>query len=291
VALEAIALCKREDLGLGAWTLGRVLALAEARLGHHAAAVERIESVIAGYEQVGVSGLLLAAAHETHARIALLVENTKMFELAVARCSEVYGRTKSAALRAKFSRLLGEARGSGLRPALLIDDPRTTMTGTQTMTGTLQTVLAGCRGPVERARQALRLLLLEADKREGALYTVQQDRPALSATAGTPPPGLDEFVEQFLAYHLRIDDEQTAVLAPEDEEHVVSQLFEHNGAVYRPLLLRSTHQDREWLTGVLVVRHAPDETVLVPHEALRAVSTTLVDTGDVVSEISVTTGA
>lgn len=288
IALEAIALCEREDLGLGAWTLERLLALAEARLGQHASALHRIEAVIASFERIGVSGLLLAAAYECRARIALGLEDEALFDQSVARCSEVYGRTRSAALRAKLSRLLGEARSNGLQPAVLAEDPRTTMTRTQTATGTLQTALAGCRGPAERARQALRLLLLEADQSQGFLYTVQDQGATLGAAVGTPPAGLDEFVERFLAFHRGVDDEQTAVLSPASEEQAeASQLFEHDGVVYRPLLLRSSHQDREWLSGVLVIRHARGEHALVPHEALRAVSAMLVDAGDVVSELSV----
>jgi tetratricopeptide (TPR) repeat protein len=277
VALHAIEVCEARESMLAKHAISRALSLVEARLGDFPRAIARIEAVLAG-------------AYESRARIAIEMDDRAAFETFAAKVAEVYDRGRSAALKAKYARLMDDACQSGVEQSPVVADiratMRTTMTRTETVANTMHTALERCRGSSERADELLKLVLKQMRLERGALYTVQVNGMTLSAARAELPSGLDALVERFVKEQMQSSEEQTEAVegAASDGQSATGLLFRHGDVVYRPLLLSSYREDRDWVTGVIVVCEAPDATVLVPHDTLRAASDALIDAGDVVSQ-------
>jgi len=111
------------------------LALAEARLGQHASACERLDRCIESRQEQNADGTLLGLDYERRARVALWMGDQAGFERFAERCGKHYKKAGGTpAVAARYERLIQEGRRSGLlfSPAL-----PTTITGIGTTRATV----------------------------------------------------------------------------------------------------------------------------------------------------------
>jgi len=101
--------------------LRRELALAEAQVGDHARAMERLRAADDALEQVGVEGLQRGLVQETMARVALAAEDREAFDHHARATAAIYGRGSGAVLAARCEALSDAARTqratTGVEPA------------------------------------------------------------------------------------------------------------------------------------------------------------------------------
>jgi len=91
------------------------LALAEAKLGLHASACERVDRCIASRQAQDADGTLLGRDYEHRARIALWMGDEAGFERFAERCGKHYKKSGGTpAVAARYERLIHEGRHSGL---------------------------------------------------------------------------------------------------------------------------------------------------------------------------------
>ena len=79
----ALAICRERGIGAASYGISRALAVAEAHLGEFDAARARLDAVLRGQQELGVSGLHLGVTHEATARVALAAGDAEGF----ARCA------------------------------------------------------------------------------------------------------------------------------------------------------------------------------------------------------------
>src|SRR5262249_29649745 len=109
----------------------RGLALAEAKLGDSAAAIARLDAVIARQRAQGVSGLHLGARYEARAPIAIWPADQAAFAEYGKLAAEQYRHGRGSPLGARYERLLSEARDAGVPVLPELSEFETSTLGTQ----------------------------------------------------------------------------------------------------------------------------------------------------------------
>jgi hypothetical protein len=142
---------------------------------------------VAELEAAGARGALIGNAYETRATIALAMHEPAAFELWAERCRVHYAQGDSAALRAKFGRLMRQARQRGSdQLEIRVADISTTRPREGTLT-TVMERMQRCVSPAERARCALRMILEQVGATEGHLFGLLEGKLKHLASVSDAP--------------------------------------------------------------------------------------------------------
>jgi hypothetical protein len=107
---NALALCRRLEIGVSGYGIARAVALAEAKTGAYHDAATRLDGVIAGQLELGISGLHLGASYEARARVAICAEDPQAVAHYAALTAREYRHGRNSPLGARYERLMHEAR-------------------------------------------------------------------------------------------------------------------------------------------------------------------------------------
>ena len=176
----------------------RILALAEAARGSVDAAAARLDRAI---EEAGptVSPSLLGSLHEARATVALVAGRDADYTRHLRQTEEWFGSTRNPALTARTQRLAAARAVDAPSEPRADAVSRELFTLPATAEVPLASVLASCRGPLERRQRMMEALLVESAASEGYLYAVNRGRVELVAPIDVAePPGLAEDVERAL---------------------------------------------------------------------------------------------
>jgi len=224
---RALALCFEHSIEVTAHDVARALALAEAKLGYHAQAAQRLDMIIQEQRALGVTGLTLGASYEARARVAAWAgDEARMNEYARLTARE-YRYGSSSPLGARYERLIHEVqRTSTLMPPELSEleqNGGNTLLSMRSASASeiVTRALQGVESVEERAERALALLCEEWGSSAGYLYLYADQssgeaRLRLVASRGldAPPPGLLEFLNAELTREVVDQPTMTVDLGP-----------------------------------------------------------------------------
>ena len=213
---RALGICRELEIQVASYDIVRALALAEAKLGLHVRAAERLEHVIERQLELDVAGLFLGASYEARARVAIWAGDAPAFERYARLTASTYRHGRGSALGARYEQLMDEAQRAGLHvaPELSHIDPglpATTGFGLRASAAErVEQVMDGATDPAERARRALQLLCEAQGARAGHLYLTSEAGLWWAASIASEPPG-DELL-RFASVYLRqeLDASETA---------------------------------------------------------------------------------
>jgi tetratricopeptide (TPR) repeat protein len=210
-AEEAFALACDPEIVHVTWRMrcGRVVALALAANGEHAAAARRVDDLLREMDHVQ-SPSMSGALHETRAQIALLAGDRAAYERHLAETERWFRPTKNPALVARCERLI-QAGAAGRGP-----DAREMAAAATTRPEGAALVAAAfkqCTSPAERASRAVELLLSATSGSQGYLYLCREGELGLAfaTTDAEPPAELHGLLERALE---TADDEGATVVQP-----------------------------------------------------------------------------
>jgi hypothetical protein len=253
---SALALCNERGIGAAAYGISRALAVAEANVGALDAARARIDAVISGQRELGVTGLHLGATYEAGARVALAAGDREEFTRYAALASQEYRHGKGSALGARFQRLVLD--GARLAPDTTSSSAQWAAVSSSRITSrAVGEILKTTRGANERAECALRLLCEAANVVSGHLYLLDGHdvRHAASRPRQAPPEGLSEFLRGIDA-RAGVDDGATVVIDDRLETQEDRTIFvDDAGACYQavPLLGSTSEGLRHVATAALLL--------------------------------------
>jgi hypothetical protein len=273
-----VELAQRTDIGSSADPLWLALAVCRVRV-HDDNAEALVDDVIARYEVAGVSGLLLGAAHETRARIALTRGDDAMFDRHAEACRAAYCGHRNSALLAKYKRLVQDAerKRSPVGPRLhATPDSYSSYTGMR-IVGALEF----CRGAEERARLALTILVRQSGASGGFMFSLGATGPeCLGAVGGmTLPDSITLRVGRYLAHHT----EEAPTTSTDSQDEDASDAIDwqdEDGREFRPVLLSHNPGGGVAVTGLAVLVLGKAAEFRYPAEIAAAISRFYADAGD-----------
>ena len=244
------------------------LAVAYANLGDHEEAAELADRDVVRWEAIGGTGLYIGRGYETRARVALLAGEREVFEHYASMCAEHFLTGNHPGLRAKYERLLDEARKRGLRDSTRPTDP----SGFGADGRMLEQMLAACATARERNAKILELLLARAGVSEGAVYRIQPEGLELLASRGDMPSGMEHFLEAFLESDQELSRTLTrSLIAPE-----ASGVLASDRGGYFPVILYNVARGTETPVGALMLPCNIGASSELTPRLLRAVAAELV---------------
>jgi ABC-type transporter Mla MlaB component/tetratricopeptide (TPR) repeat protein len=291
-AAEALEVCQKRDVSTAAHELIRTLALAEATLGHHQRAAERLEALIAEQTAKGSTGLLLGLTYEARARIAIWSKDEAAFAEFSRLAAKEYGRGARSPLAARYEQLVNEATRSGFHaapdlsdfePSTMLDSAWTGMTDVPTA---VLRMMTGARRTEERAERALRLLCETRKSTGGHLYVVTSEglRHAASYGEGIAPSSLSDLVDEFLRQEHEKADTMTEIVTGTmmAEEGGGASSVRCGGVTYEMLTLASVVGGSGVVAGVAAIVESDQRVRYVKQAQLLAtLASHLIDGGDV----------
>jgi hypothetical protein len=242
------------------------LAVSQANLGQAAA----METACASLERLaarGVQGLYRGLAHESLARVAMLLGDEDVFEREAELCYEAYGCYRNPALLAKHRRLRQDAerRKPQPRAATAQDERVLTRSG-----ATVAQVLGGCEDTTARAKVALALLIAEARASGGYLFVLGVDEAECLATVGVVPPAPDLVAR--VGEYLLSQSRDAPTTSSESGDPSKREWRDAEGRRCAPVLLSHEHPDSWVVTGVALLMFAEDAELVNPVRIASAIS-------------------
>jgi hypothetical protein len=263
--------------------IARPLAEALAKSGDGREAAELSEALIAHFEGIGASGLLLGSCYEARARVAIAGRDARGFEHWLARCRTEYERARNPALGRKLGRLQREAQLAHMAAPLTSIDPPRDVPATpdpEAAQGTAISRMAECVDGRERARCTLLLLLEETGAGQGHLYGWLSGRlNHLAAMPETPPPdALESALQSYVEGELRAADTTAAGGAAEPRDGAFAQ---KGLAGLRPILLCAERDGEPVVAAVAVLSPGADAGRKPSGKLLTALAQSLLEHDDV----------
>jgi hypothetical protein len=259
-----VAAAQQAQLGHVAEYLWMALAVCEARAGRRYAE-HTADAVIGRLTSLGIRGLQLGLAHETRARVALLLDDSASFTRHAELCQDAYACYRNPALLAKYRRLRQDAeRSQGVISERSAASPALHTPHEKQIAAALEK----CRETSERAQLSLSVLLRESGATTGYLFTLGVDGPECSATVGELVPSaellsrVDTFLTEQARRHVNtssqsLADVPSALYAVDTGDTV--EWKDDTGRRYRPVLLHHKG-DASWIViGVALL--VPSESV------------------------------
>jgi hypothetical protein len=249
---------------ISAQEVGRSLALAEAKLGEHAAAAARLDALIREQLARGIRGLNLGATYEARARVAIWAGDTAAVEHFGRLTAEQYRHGSGSPLGARYEALMNDARGAGVLVLPALSRFETTVFGTTDLTsrtaalGAVVSAMLGATDRVSRAQRALSILCYASGVRGGYLYLADGDKLRLLAAQGAEPP--DEVLEELVeaSWMTENDDDMatdTQSLSGETNSTSAAPVWtDRNGVAYEPLVLRGRRGSTIESAGLALLR-------------------------------------
>jgi hypothetical protein len=285
----ALARCDELEIRGAAFDLVRELSVAEAKIGDHAVASERIDNLIASRQ--GVVAAHRAIDFEARVRVAIEAKDRD----AVARYVQLlaqHGRLDAGyVVQPRHLQLSDEARRAGIPVELpetsfqtAVLAPRSALSRQLAITQ-VTTALAKAESAPDRARRALALLCeIAGDTRmRGQLYLAHATGLFLAASQAVPADdALDELVRSYWQ-ELSNSDGATAIETQTDESGFsITDVWQRpDGSRYRPLVLRSMSNGAPRRVGLAIL--AANETAPLASrvwEVAGVLSTRLLELGD-----------
>jgi hypothetical protein len=167
----------------------RQLALAEAGLGNHAAAMQTLDQLIAS---AGDNPMLAGLLHKARAELALKLSDKDAFEQHASAMEQYFRGTRNPALIAQCEQLSDAAIRAGLRESLEPAPARTHAAWLRQASG--QRTLEQLTAAADRGEYALWLILERSLAKSGYLYVLEHDgwRLAAASTRREAPAGLEQ---------------------------------------------------------------------------------------------------
>jgi hypothetical protein len=283
-AAEAyVPTAQQHDLGYVAEHLWMVLSLCQAHAGQ-ALAAHTAGAVLERLGALGVQGLYLGLAHETRARVALLLDDKPAFARHAELCREIYCCHKNPALLAKYKRLKLQAeraeRGlpAALEPLTSTPDSYASYTGMR-----IVHALAYCKGVDQRARLALTILSRQANASGGFMFTLGPDGPECIATVGdlVLPPSMEPRVTAFMSAYT--EEAPTTSTDSQVAAGVAATSVcwsDVQGQDYRPVLLSHSQAGSMFVMGVALLAVSKSQPFQSPSEVASAISRFWADSAD-----------
>ena len=142
------------------------LALAEAKLGEHESALDRLDRAIHYREGMGSTGLNLGWAYEVRARVAIWMRDQVGYVRAAAACAREYGHGRGgSSFASKYEALRAEARQAGLASVSQLPPPA----APDSVASYLST-LSASTALEDRMSLALSLIVSSSGAQSGVLY-------------------------------------------------------------------------------------------------------------------------
>jgi hypothetical protein len=277
-----LALAEENALGWHANFIKLALALARSELGDTTGAAALVEAVIADFQSAKSRGLPMVLAYAARTRIALAANDLGSYESALKQLRQHAQLGQGRGLRAKYEQL---KRSSQAQPSNLVDSTGqsdiTVLTGTE-----MRSMLVGCAAPQERAQRTLDLLLRRSGAVEGLLYWHREGGRELVAQVGehAAAQGMTRFLDEFVQSQLLDQDMNTCSQETELADTAMSSniWIAADGAQHHAVLL--SHQTPEGfaVTGLAILRTAPQTRFESPTALASSLSRALLDAGDVV---------
>jgi len=275
---ELLHVAEKEELGYDCVYLKMPLALAEANLGNYENAVQYSQSVLDTFKSLGSTGLILGLAHETRARVAILMQDKDSFMTHAKLCAEHYNSGHNAALTAKYEKLMRQAAHAEFGYAALSTsmsdlDDHSTMLTSQKITDMLHSI----EGP-ELAQVSLRILVNRCNCLGGSLYTVQHQCPVLCAQQGNyeQPDNIDQLVQNFLSSHTESEEDETDFLdETSSSSSDISEWTDHQGQKLYPILLGHYTEEKFVISGLAVLLLDPSKPFKYPNDVIMSISQAL----------------
>jgi hypothetical protein len=262
---------ERAQLGYLANYIRMPLAIACARLGSHARALELADEALRGFRELGTSGLQLVLAYETCSRVAWHAGKLDDYKLFAERCAQASRDVTGQALRARVDGLLSAANAGAVAPDEISSEPL----ATSMLATSLQTAFRACSEPEQRAERTLLLLLSHSGAQSGALYLVREAGPVLAVQTGLEPtPALAASVRELIDAEAR---QRGLVTASLDAEPDATAFGSH-------VLVLLCHQTSNGaaITGAAALTPAANSRFIQPGALAARLSRMLADAGDVV---------
>jgi tetratricopeptide (TPR) repeat protein len=223
------------------------LAIALARQGARDEAIRHCETILETFESLGTRGMNIGLAHETRARVALELADKEAFARFAALTETHFKTGGSAALAAKYERLVRESKrreqiaGAAISP--LDDGP----SATESVVRLLET----CNSQEERLLGALTLLLQSTRTTEGTLFGSDEGQLVVRARVGDEdlPHDVMAYVQKFWDDQCREDD-MTAIT---DGTHSDHDCYRGEKGQYFPVLLSHVVGGVLALTGMALL--------------------------------------
>jgi hypothetical protein len=285
--LSLLELARRHELGFAISGLSKVTAEALAACGRGDEAVRLADAHLAGLLRAGTSGLLLANAYETRARVAIAMRDEPALRHFAELAAQAYRPGKHPGANAKWQRLLREASAAGV---VSTSDPsggdelgaaRLVSVGTDLLS-TAPSRLLGCVGHAERSREALRLLLDMTGASAGYLYAVHTDwlEPVAVIDEGTRFHDLGELLREHLLEQLALEAQVTVLAEFESPADRSGRDFlDQSARSFEPMLLFAKRAARGQLAGVAALHYGSAVRGSLRQGVLAAVADSLVETG------------
>jgi len=279
------------DLGYMCNYLRASLAIAEAKLNHADSAVENAEAILDSFIKIGATGLNLGLAYETRARVAVFLHDESAFTHYARLCAEQYRVGKNSCLRAKYEKLLQEARLANLTIPSTLDgtyiqqiDPEIDKIYTET-----RARLDSYRDFSQRAGRALEILKDHCEAKGGYLFGLRADGLAiLSKHEGdSVPKQLIETLSVYLEAELKESTEATITVADENAAQGSNPSFVlQDGQVAELVLMHGLQQNQSVVVGVAALIPAHGRLLAANPQVVRAISDALLESGEITSRIA-----
>ncbi|MET0341021.1 MAG: protein kinase [Polyangiales bacterium] len=263
----------RNGLGYLRNQLRMPLALALSKTGAHEEAVALAQLVIDELLALASTGLNLAAAYETRARIDLDRGDRASFERYATLCAEQSRAGERRLVGAKYQRLV--RHGSEADPSVLDDVPEVPQ---------FTSTLTNCHSAGDRARCGLAWLARHSGATGGVLYTHTVLGLVRSATFGDIElgPSLDDWARDYFARELEQEVDATAGLSLPPAPKLPEP---RGGSTMRHVPVLLTHQSERGyaITGVALLLLAADAAFVYPSRIAAELSRGVAQAGDVVT--------
>jgi hypothetical protein len=290
LARSGLASCRKGGvLGMSHMVV-RTLALAEAKLGNHAYAVELLDAVIDTERARAVTGLHLGSLYEARAFVAIEAGDN----VAVGR----YARLAAREYRYRYGSSLG-ARCERLLEAAALREPSSAQPAwgnslqahgksdhAQQVSTEVSRVMAGAEHAEGRALRALRLLCEDQGASAGHLFLSEERslRVAASYGADAPEPLLLELAHERLRSDLRQRENVTRVrgdTAQRFEPDSRTLWTDRHGRAFESRVLHCVQHGKPRCAGILLLAYPPaPPTTRRSAQFASAVSAYLIDAGE-----------
>jgi hypothetical protein len=265
------------------------LAQALAQLGRFEPAVALADATIAELIALGSSGIQLGLAYEARARVAARARDTAGFDRFARLCAEQYRLSESRTLSRRYERMLTDAKGSKLAVGdeLLSagDYSHASSTG---MGSHITSVMEGCKGPAERSRRCLDLLVKHSRSAGGHLFLLADRQPQIAAERGERdlPGHIELQTRELLASLMRAEDDDDShtmseTASDEGDSSQAADWTGDSGEQYRTCMLVHEEKTGRAIVGAAVLRVDPDSSFVMPHDLAVELSRFLFASGDV----------
>ncbi|HVU02593.1 MAG TPA: protein kinase [Polyangiaceae bacterium] len=257
------------------------LARAEAGAGDAAAAVRRVAECERRIAERGVSGVLLVNFLFECAMLAHDLGDHGRFDELTRRVGALVAGADSTALATRYASLLSLKRSATFEPLAASPGVMAPTTVYTALAADVRTELERCRGPSERARRALELVMRHSGAGHGFLYLQRTEQLEFAAAVpeGEPSETLDQRITEWVTNAFDSEDMTTTASLDEAEEALSGGRGSGPSGKFVEIV---TNADGEAvLVGVAVLDPSGPSLARIPSDVLRAVGDELVRSGDV----------